>query len=151
MGQQQVGRATANLLTIRGSQQQQQIQQQLHQQLHRKPAPPLQETEPHTPHQENRTQIQEHPMPIQEPRTCTPHQQQASSSGFIAMDVNESTKQVRATEDAILQGKFNYCVILFYLSYLLIVSLLLFFDWSSLLFCSQVQNRKKGFQNFCFQ
>jgi hypothetical protein len=59
-------------------------------------------------------QQQEHPMPIQEPGTCTPHQQQASSSGFIAMDVNESTKQARAMEEAILQGKFNYCVILLY-------------------------------------
>jgi hypothetical protein len=106
-GQQQTGIATASLLNTGGVQEQQQtqqpMQQQVQQQLHQQHTPPLFGT----PHQENRTTNQEHHTPIAQPRTCTPHQQQLPSNGFIVMDVDESAMQVRTTEDAILQGKFN--------------------------------------------
>jgi hypothetical protein len=104
-GQQPTGNGTMVSLLNTGLVQQSLAQLQV--QLQQQPAPHFGSTVPGTPNQDNRTTFQEHHMQNQEARTCTPHQQESSSNGFIAMDLGESTMQVRATEDAILQGKLH--------------------------------------------
>jgi len=104
-GQQPTGNGTMASLLNTGLVQQSQAQLQV--QLQQQPVPHFGNMVPGTPNQYNRTTFQERQMQNQEARTCTPHQQESSSNGFIAMDLGESTMQVRATEDAILQGKFN--------------------------------------------